>query len=73
VREILVDGKREVESTSFIHALIGLDCQNEVENVVRVWKFGAPCLAWFKFCQIYKDVSCYMRLVTIGLFTFLNT
>jgi len=36
--EVLVDGKVEVEYASFIHSLIRLDCESEVQDVVRVGK-----------------------------------
>ena len=40
VREVLVDRKGEMEAASFIHALVWLDGQCEIENVVRVWEVG---------------------------------
>ena len=36
VREVLVDGEREVEGAIFVHALVGLDGQGEIEDVVGV-------------------------------------
>lgn len=40
VGKVLVDGKIEVEYASFVHSLIRLDCEGEVEDVVRVGKMG---------------------------------
>lgn len=36
VREVLVDGESEGERAGLVHALVGLDGQREVLDVVRV-------------------------------------
>lgn len=36
--KVLIDGKLEVEYASFIHSFIRLDCESEVQDVVRVGK-----------------------------------
>jgi len=41
VGKVLVDGECEVEDPTFVHALIGLDGESEVEDVVRVREGGA--------------------------------
>ena len=41
VREILVDDKGEVEGAAAVHALVGLDGEGEVEDVVGVGEGGA--------------------------------
>jgi hypothetical protein len=45
MREVLVYRKVEMESATFIHALIRLDCKHKVQDVVRVREFRLPCLA----------------------------
>ena len=44
MREVLVDGEVEVEGPAFVHALVGLDRECEVEDVVGV---GEGCLHRF--------------------------
>ena len=39
VREVLVDGEVEVEGTILVHALIRVNAQREIEDVVLVRKF----------------------------------
>ncbi len=55
--KVLVDGKVEVERSAFIHALVRLDRQSEVEDIVRVWERSFHRLAEgaFEFCQIWKQ------------------
>lgn len=36
MREVLVDGEVEVEGTAFVHALVGLDHEYEVEDIIGV-------------------------------------
>lgn len=36
MREVLVDREIEVEGAALVHALVGLDGEDEVEDVVRV-------------------------------------
>lgn len=36
--EVLVYGKVEVEGSTFVHALVRLDRESEVEDIVRVWE-----------------------------------
>lgn len=36
MREVLIDSEGEVKETTLVHALIGLDGQSEVENVIGV-------------------------------------
>jgi hypothetical protein len=38
--EALTDREREVESATFVHAFIRLDCEREVERIVRVGEVG---------------------------------
>lgn len=38
VWEVLIDGKVEVEGSTFVHAFVRVDSQDEVENIVGVWK-----------------------------------
>ena len=40
VREVLVDGEGKVKGAALVHALVGLDCEGEVEDVVRVREGG---------------------------------
>lgn len=41
VRKVLIDCKIEMKGASFVHALIRIDCQSKVENIIGTWKFGA--------------------------------
>lgn len=38
VREVLVDSEGEGETAAFVHALVRLDGEGEVENIVGVWE-----------------------------------
>lgn len=38
--EVLVYGEVEVEAAAFVHSLVGLDGQGEVENIVGVGECG---------------------------------
>lgn len=40
VRKVLVDGKVKGESAAAVHALVGLDGKDKVEDVVGVWEVG---------------------------------
>lgn len=43
MREILVYGEVEVKSASFVHALIWLDREGEIQDIVGVWELGLHC------------------------------
>lgn len=43
--EILIDGESEVESATLVHAFVGFYCENEVENVIGIWKGKPHCTA----------------------------
>ena len=45
VREVLVDGEGEAEGAVLVHALVRVDVQDEVEDVVWVGEFGAHGVA----------------------------
>ena len=45
VREVLVDGKAEAEAAALVHALVRVDVQGEVEDVVGVGELGAHGVA----------------------------
>jgi hypothetical protein len=45
MREVLVDGEAEVEGAGLVHALVRVDGQGEVENVVRTGEVRAHCAA----------------------------
>jgi len=53
VREILVDGEGEGEAATFVHAFVRLDCEREVEDVVRVGKIGLHGRAEGEFGKIF--------------------
>lgn len=43
--EILIDGESEVESATLVHAFVGFYCENEVEDVIGIWKGKPHCTA----------------------------
>ena len=45
VREVLVDVEAEVEAAALVHALVGLDGEAEVEDVVRIGEGGGHGVA----------------------------
>lgn len=53
VREILVDLEGESKASSRVHALIGLDGEGEVEDVVGVGEFSAHRRPEGEFAEIY--------------------
>lgn len=55
VGEILVDGEAELERATFVHALVRVDGEDEVEEIVRVRECRLHCLSKgaLKFCQIW--------------------
>lgn len=52
MREVLIDSEGEVEASALVHALIRVDRQGEVEDIVGVGEFGAPCSARLKLFEI---------------------
>ena len=54
VGKVLVDSEREVENPAFVHALVRLDCECEVEDVVGVGEVGPHGGAEGKFGEICK-------------------
>lgn len=38
MREVLVNGEGEGETAAFVHALVRLDGEGEVEDIVGVWE-----------------------------------
>ena len=54
VGEVLVNGESKVEDPAFVHALVRLDGQCEVEDVVRVGEVCAHGRAEGEFRNIWK-------------------
>ena len=57
VREVLVDVEVEVECAAFVHALVGLYREDEVEDVIRVGERGFHCRAEGEFGEICETVE----------------
>lgn len=59
VREVLVDCKGERKAASFVHALVWLDGESEIEDIVTIGEVNAHCQSEGEFVQIYQVVvSC---------------
>ena len=54
VREILVHGEGKDETAPLVHALVGLDRECEVEDVVRVREVGLHRRAERELAEIYR-------------------
>ena len=54
--KILVDGEVEIERTAFIHALVRLDGQGKIENIVRIGEGGFHRFAKgaFELCEVWE-------------------
>lgn len=52
VGKVLVNGEAEVEGAALVHALVRIDREDEVEEVIRVGEGGLHRLAQcaFQFC-----------------------
>jgi hypothetical protein len=61
VREVLVDDKTEVETTAPIETLVGIDCEGEVEDIVRVWESCAHVITKGKLREIFLDAQLCCR------------
>ena len=59
VWEVLVDSKVEMKGSTFVHALIRVDCQGEVEDIVGVGERCFHCSPQraFKLLEVYTVVS----------------
>ncbi|KAJ8107795.1 hypothetical protein OPT61_g8616 [Boeremia exigua] len=57
VREVLVDGEAEVEAPALVHALVWVDGEREVEDVVWVWEVRLHRRAEGEFFEICAPVS----------------
>lgn len=51
--EILVNGEGKCEDATLVHALIRLDRQGEVEDIIRVGKGHFHCTAEGEFLKVY--------------------
>lgn len=66
MREVLVDVETEMERAAFIHALVGLDREGEVQDVVGVGEGHFHRASEGEFLKIC--FSCFMvLLVSLGL------
>lgn len=70
VREVLVDGKGEVEDAAFVHALVGFDGQGEVEDVVGVGKGHFHRAAQGEFLKVYHRFFFFSLASLLLLFLF---
>lgn len=52
VRKVLVDRKSEVEASARVHALIRLDGEVKVQDIVWIWKLRTPCLARLQLVKV---------------------
>ena len=54
MREVLINGEAEVERTAFVHALVRLDGECEVQDIVGIGEGCSHCFAEgpFEFCEI---------------------
>ena len=54
MRKVLINGEVKLERTAFVHALIGLDGECEVQDIVGVGEGCPHCFAQgaFEFCEI---------------------
>ncbi len=52
VWKILDDREVEVKSSSFIHAFVRLDCEDKIQNIVRIRKFCSPRLALLELRKV---------------------
>lgn len=57
VWEVLVDGECEVEAPALVHALVWLNSEVEVKNVVWIWELGAACLALLKLRKVLLNAQ----------------
>lgn len=56
MRIVIGDLERELEAAALVHALIGINGEREVENVVWVLEVGAHCVAEGEFAEVCETV-----------------
>ena len=55
MRIVLVNVERKGEAAAFVHALIRLNSQNKVEDIVRIWEVCLHGAAERNLCDIYTN------------------
>lgn len=64
MREVLVNGEGEVEDAAFVHSLVGLDGECEVEDIVGVGEGHFHGAAEGEFLEVWPSPSslAFLRL-----------
>lgn len=57
MREVLIDLKVEIEAAAFVHALVGIDGELEVEDIVRIREMCLHGRAEGELFKVYGSMS----------------
>ena len=66
MREILVNREVEVECAALVHALIRLDSESEVQDVVGVREGHFHCTSEGELLQVCLDVDTWLVINALG-------
>ena len=71
VWEVLVDGESKREAPPLIHALVWLDSEIEVENIIWIWEMNLACFAQGQLLNVLLSTqlcsSDFLLLWSVGV------